>query len=248
MLSQRTVDFVKKNLTKSVRKTILAVFILSVIFQRVIIVQIISNVKLVHIVGAFAFPFALIYPSKNHISKRIILFVFLLYLQTILAYLKYGFSTWFLNMVFCTLTVFITWKFSDDFSLNDWLEIGKLPGILLFVCISINMLIYRDAIWQYLIYPTAAHPWHKSFLSGGINEDSTWLGLFTFLAVGSPWWLPMITMVFVFSFLENSRAGLLSAIAFTVWAGVQWLRKKSGNDVNVKFLKEWNKKSKIISI
>lgn len=244
---QQTIGYFQNMLSKSTRKYILAVFLLSVVFQRIVIVKTISNVKLVHIIGAAIFPLAFIYPSKNCISKKIVVLISLLYLQTLLAYLHYGFSTWFLNMVFCTLTVYITWKLSDDFLLNDWLEIGKYPGLVLFVCITVNMIINWEAVWQYLLYPTAAHPWHKSFLSGGINEDSSWLALFSFLASGSEWWLPMITMVYAFSFLENSRAGLLAAIAFTTWAVVHWFRKKFGKDISIKFPGEWNKKSRIIS-
>lgn len=212
-----------------VRRWILAIFLISSFLQKVVIFEIGTSFKLVHLTGLLIVPLLLIYDSRQKLNVAPLLTILFLYFHTGLSYLRFGFNSWSFNMIFCTLTVILTFGLSDDFTLKDWMWIGNLAAVFFFICILFNLARSKDAIWQFVVDPSTSPSGKPAYLStfsggwlGGINSDSSWLGLFTFLTANTFFWLPMVVMTLLLGLLLNSRAGLLSGLAFVVWVFAHW--------------------------
>lgn len=234
-------------LTKNTRKKLLVTFLISCFFENIILLNAGLNVKLVHVLSLILIPLAIIYKSKYNPTFKAMLLITALYIQTGLAYSKYGFNLQIFNLIFCTFVVFLSWQLSDDFDLCDWKWIGKNASMFLFLIILINLGVQIKGIWEFLLIPHVGHPRYISVFGGNCNLDASWLGIFSFISVGSAMWVPMVVFTAIFSALVNSRAGLLSAFAFFTWASVQWIRKKMNKKVEVLFWRDWNKKQKLLS-
>lgn len=231
-----------------VRRWILAIFLISSFLQKVVIFEIGTSFKLVHLTGLLIVPLLLIYDSRQKLNVAPLLTILFLYFHTGLSYLRFGFNSWSFNMIFCTLTVILTFGLSDDFTLKDWMWIGNLAAVFFFICILFNLARSKDAIWQFVVDPSTSPSGKPAYLStfsggwlGGINSDSSWLGLFTFLTANTFFWLPMVVMTLLLGLLLNSRAGLLSGLAFVVWVFAHWIRKLLKKEVKISFWDGWNK-------
>lgn len=234
---------------KKVRVFILTFYLVTSFLQRAIIVNWISSFKLVHLCLIMMLPLFAMYKSTIKISKTVWAVVGALYLQTGIAYCIFGANKWILNMLFCTATVFTVWWMSDDFTLEDWLKVGKISGAFLLLFIFFNVLKNRNGIWIFFCNAFAGgHPVYTAVIGEGVNYDASWLGLFSFLAAGSFWWLPIFVGALVFSIITTSRAGFLICFAFTVWSVAQWIRKKLGKDTKILFWNDWNKKQRIFNL
>ena len=238
-----------KMLTKKVRTILLAILIVAACIQRVTVIELVAPVKAVHIIGAFMSPLLILYRSTSKFNKKVFAVIAFLYIQTVISYLKFGLNLWFLNMIFCTLAFALTWRLSDDFDWNDWLWIGKASAVIIYFLIGINIIRNANGIWEFLLSPNLGKPQMSSTIfGGGVNMDSSWLGLFCFLAAGSAWWFPIITLTVVFSIIANSRAGILTGFAFLVWAFVQWIRRKKNASTTILFWKDWKLSQKVYCV
>ena len=249
LLYNRLVLKTSEILTKEIRKKLLLCFLALSCVQSVVIFDLGAPFKLVHVAGIVLSPLLLFYSPKYKYNFKICVLIVLLYVQTMVSYAIYGFSSWSLRMIFCTFAFLYTWWTSDDFSLDDWLWIGKNTSIFVFVCIIFNSFLQSDSFRYFLLQPKTNHPYYTSFFGGGVNLDASWLGLFTFLASASPWWLPMLAVTFVFSILTNSRAGLLAGLCFLMWCVAKWICKYFfKKNTSIKFFSSWKRKQKNISI
>lgn len=246
-LMQKKIDDINSFLSKGSRKHLLLAFLISAFFENIILINIGLNVKSVHILSLFLTPLLIFYKSKNKIHIKFLLLFVVLCVQTALSYFKFGYNQQVINMIFCTFVIILTFRFSDDFSMGDWMWIGKNASMVLFVTILINLSLQIEGIWEFLLHPSVYHPLYDSIFGGGCNLDASWLGVFAFISVGSSMWVPMLVFTVIFSALVNSRAGLLAALAFSTWVFVQWLRKKTNKKIYVLFWKDWNKRQKFLA-
>lgn len=236
-----------KKLTLNIRKWIFVMLFVTPCFHGFTIMNIIFPIKLSHILTLGSFVLLFIHQTKIRIGTLFWMITSFLCIQTCLAYSVYGFNILVINMILCILRVLVGFYISDKFSLSDWLWIGKVSAGVVFVFVLFNLFVQREIFWNYLLNPSYRIG-VKTIFQGGLNADESWLGLYTFLSVGGSLWMPMISLVFVFSILTSSRSGILIGLAFLVWIFAQWIRKKMKRTCHVSFWKDWTKGEKMISI
>lgn len=239
-VSENISELVSRYSMKRYRKIALLIFLISTCVQSVSIVEIASMpVKPVHMLGACLALFALLYQTKNRMNIVSICILAGLYFQTAVAYLIYGFNPLIVNMIFCTVEAIIVWRVSDDFQLDDWLWITRRASLFVFIAIVFSAVLQWNGVFSFLLNPNVGKPLYYSFFGGGPNIDASWLGLFTFFAVDSFFWPPMFMLTVMFSISVNSRAGLLSALCFSIWMAVQLFRKKKNLQTHIASWKDW---------
>lgn len=237
---------IQKMLTKNRRKCLLTILIITSCLQRAVVIELVAPVKVVHIIGALMSPLLILYRSTSQFNKKVFAVMAFLYIQTTISYLNFGINSWLLNMLFCTLAFALAWRMSDDFNLDDWLWIGKISAVTIYFLIFFNFILSLNGLWNFMLAPSVHKPQvHQTIFGGGVTMESSWLGLFGFLAAGSAWWFPIITLTLIFSIMANSRAGILTCLAFLAWAFAQWIRRRRNKQTAILFWNDWKLKQRI---
>lgn len=240
---------IQKMLTKNRRRYFLTILIITACLQRAVVIELAAPVKVVHIIGALMSPLLILYRSTSKFNKKVFAVMVFLYIQTAISYLKFGINSWLLNMLFCTLAFALAWQISDDFNLDDWLWIGKISAVTIYFLIFLNFILSLSGLWNFMLAPSVHKPQvHPTIFGGGVNMESSWLGLFGFLAAGSAWWVPIITLTLVFSIMANSRVGILTCLAFLAWAFAQWIRRKRNKPTTILFWSDWKLKQRVYCV
>lgn len=202
------------------------VFFLLACFQNVQLVSIseYAALKPIHLFSLLFLP--LLFRKKEVKINRILL-VYIAYLVVVsLANLqKFGLHSLLLNYLFGLYIVVLCANCGEVLSQDDWLDIICGAASILMIAVLVKDVIrYEDFVW-YFENPDKGHPYVWTFVGGGVNLESTWLGLFAFFFYKSRWkWLYAGTNLLL-SFLYGSRCGMIVAGLAVLWLLIPELPK-----------------------
>lgn len=233
---------------KKVRIALIALFtIVALLPAKAVFTLAGAGVKPRHIMGGLMGIYFIIHKSSRKITKVELAISAFLLVHSTLAGSIFGFTHWYISMIFTMYSFYLISRMCDDFTHDDWMLCIGAASAILTIMILVNAALQWKYFWYYLVRPTFSKPEYVSLLDGGQNLDSSWLGLFVFILAATCWWKTSWTIAFFYSILVNCRAGMIACIGFVLWMGLQFIRAKCfKKEVKVFFWKKGDRSLKRI--
>lgn len=216
-------------------KGMFAVLFLLACFQNISLVSVGTiALKPVHVFSLFFLP-VLMEKRAVSINKKLWLYTVYVIVISLLNWKTFGIGGLLLNYVFGLYLITVCMNCGEMLSETDWSEILCLAaGILMAAVVIKNICGYKDFIW-YFENPDKEHPWGlKTIIGGGLNIESSWLGLLAFFFYKSKWKWLYVSLNLLLSFLYGSRSGMLIAGAVIVWMLLPEVRKLKERKYRIK--------------
>jgi O-antigen ligase len=176
-----------------------------------------QNIFLYYLIFMFLIPFA----NRNHRNLRfalpepsIVIFFLLNIFTSLVGYMRYGFNGMLLSMVFGFIEIVALESSINYLSYNEWLKLIRIILISVIIVVDINVLLQLKEIIQALTNGFY-HPSITTVFIGGVNIESSWLGLFSVFFLGKKRGILFYINCVLLSVIYVSRAGIVSnALAF----------------------------------
>lgn len=191
-------------------KLLLMVLFVSMCLQNVVLLDLGGfGIKLSHVVSLLFLP--LLYKVKIILPNRIINFAYLGFgLISLIAGFFYGLNSLLFNYIFGYYVLVISLNILKILTVDEIKKCIRFSASLVFFICVVNIALQFDAILSFLNDSSNGHPLINTVFSGGVNLESSWLGLFVcFFADKKYIKYAFLLLSTIISFLLSSRAGLI---------------------------------------
>lgn len=194
-------------------KIFFASLLLSMCFQKISIISLgVFSFKLFHLIALLGvIPLVKRKTIKNP-NKKLVLFVLLIILLSLILYIFTKFNSLVLNYAFGVLILFEVYNLGTDIKRGDWLKIGRFAALVLVGLTFIRFIVNANIIVAYLA--KGGVNGHigtiiGTYFEGGSNLEASWVALFGFFFLGDRKSIWYLICSIVISIIFSSRAALI---------------------------------------
>lgn len=210
-----------------ISKALIVIFIVSLCFQNVSIISFGGvSLKLYHLLSLIFLPGLFNKNAYNEMNK-VVLFFTGIFIISLVSGLRYGFTSFIINYIFCIYIIFVFNSFMKKYTVDEIIEMMKIACWFVLIAIVFNLLCQINQIIYFFHNLSMGHPIVSTIFGGGINLDATWIAILGAVFINSRKKVFILYwgICFLISFLFMSRAGLI-ADAFLIFIFIHYRYKR----------------------
>lgn len=179
--------------------------------------QMCMSLKPVHVFSVLFLPL-LLFQKQLRVNQFVLGYVGLTALVSAANASQFGLNGLMLNYMFGLYVVVILTNCGKTLSTEEWADmICRVASVLMVLVWIKGVTRYQDFIW-YFENLDKGHPMVWTFIGGGVNLESTWLGIFAFFFYKKGGWKWLYAGAnLAVSFLYGSRCGMIVAGMAILW-------------------------------